>query len=464
MNSIFEPLERREMLSVSPAVANVNKIKVKNLFDANGVSINQSLVSIPFSLGIRMVDASKIVVRGYAINPLTGKQMKLAIPTSDIHVDPTVSNYLIIHTDVLMRKNGGKILINDGALQDTKGRDIAAMNLSSPKGQNKERFTLACRAFLPTKHNLFSKDLFSDASDPVDASTHVSATTVSTNFKAFMDKKVAAGLITQATEDKAIKRFNNTTVKAIIPDANLRAGLLSLYGTIGEPAIAAMLDGANLTGKAQTIVDFSTDVSPTAEVAETLVLDNGRLRTLFKTSYAGEPFQALGAKLAHEGVHQDKDDNQNEEIVANAIETMVYAQQLMVDSSIANAGTTLIKSDNDKLLAMLDSGKALFPRVGILGGSLKNNTNGVFSGSGAISGGSYVSFENYIRRLYDARGFANLSSSGNPTLDAIEKTISLIDKSNTFNTTLINDIDANQQIITDKSSIALAGILKLTIA
>ena len=93
-----------------------------------------------------------------------------------------------------------------------------------------------------------------------------------------MDKKVAAGLITQATEDTAIKRFNNTTVKAIVPDANLRAALLSLYGTIGEPAIAAMLDGANVTGKAQTIIDFSTDVSPTADVAETLVLANGRLR------------------------------------------------------------------------------------------------------------------------------------------------------------------------------------------
>ena len=137
MNSIFEPLERREMLSVSPAVANVNKIKVKNLFDANGVSINQSLVSIPFSMGIRLVDASKIAVRGYAIDPLTGKQKKLPISTSDIHVDPTTTNYLIIHTDVLMRKNGGKILINDGALTDTKGRAISAMNLSSPKGQNK---------------------------------------------------------------------------------------------------------------------------------------------------------------------------------------------------------------------------------------------------------------------------------------------------------------------------------------
>jgi hypothetical protein len=39
-----------------------------------------------------------------------------------------------------------------------------------------------------------------------------------------------------------------------------------------------------------------------------------------------------------------------------------------------------------------------------------------------------------------------------------------LSKSNTFNQTLLNDIDANQQIITDKSAIALAGILKLGIS
>ena len=69
--------------------------------------------------------------------------------------------------------------------------------------------------------------------------------------------------------------------------------------------------------------DSNRSVSANADVAATLPLANGRLRRLFKTSYAGEPFQALGAKLAHEAVHQDKDDNQNQEVVANTIETMV---------------------------------------------------------------------------------------------------------------------------------------------
>ena len=48
----------------------------------------------------------------------------MAIPTSDIHVDPTVSNYLIVHTNVLMRR-WRKILINDGELQDSKGHVLS---------------------------------------------------------------------------------------------------------------------------------------------------------------------------------------------------------------------------------------------------------------------------------------------------------------------------------------------------
>lgn len=462
---LFETLEGREMLSASPAVANEKKIKVKNLFDANGVSINESLVSIPFSLGIRLKDASKIAVRGYAVNPLTGKQVKLVIKALDIHVDSVATNYLVIHTNVLMRKNGGKILINDGALTDTKGRTITPVTLSSPKGQNKERFTLATRSFKATKHNLFSNEIFSDASVATDASSHVSAVTVTTNLKAFLDKKVTAGIISQASEDAAIARYNNSTTKAIIPDANLRAAMVSLVGTIAEPAIGAMLDGKNVTGKSQTIIDFSTDVGPSAEVAETLVLVNGRLRTLFKTSYAGEPFQALSTWIAHEALHQDADAGQNEAIATNVVETMVWAQQLLVDSSYVNTNTALVKSENVKLLAMLNSGKALFPRVGMLGAALHNNKDGIFTGEKTQTGGAYVSYEDYVRRLYISRGFGTNSSKGNSTLNAMIDNINHTTKSySQFDATIFADVDANQQIITDRSALTLAGILKLTVA
>ena len=43
----FEPLEGRELFTASPAVANEKGIAVKNLFDVNDVSLNQSLVSVP---------------------------------------------------------------------------------------------------------------------------------------------------------------------------------------------------------------------------------------------------------------------------------------------------------------------------------------------------------------------------------------------------------------------------------
>ncbi len=81
-----------------------------------------------------------------------------------------------------------------------------------------------------------------------------------------------------------------------------------------------------------------------------------------------------------------------------------------------------------------------------------------------MPGGAYASFEDFIRRTYTTRGFGAFDSKGNPTLNAMVKNITLLKKASTFNATLITDLDANQQIITDKSALTLAGILKLTIA
>jgi hypothetical protein len=463
--AMFEKLEGRQLLSVSPSLANPSKIKVLNLFGTNGLSLNESLISVPFTLGMRLKDANGVQVRGYAVNPVNGHQKKLVIPVLSVQINPAQTNVLLIKTGVLMRKTGGKILLNAGALTDTKNRAFTPVELSSPKGQNKERFTLASRDFVPETHDLFTSDIYSDASAPTAASTHVAANTVATNFKAFMDLKVAAGLIPQATEDTAISQFNNTTIKSIVPDANLRAAVLSLYGTVGEPAIGAMLLGQNETNKPQTVVDFSTEVSNNAEVAETLVVNNGtRLRTLFKTTYAGEPFQALSAWVAHEALHQDTTDGQNEAIVTNIVETMVWAQQLDVSHTYVTSNTSLVKQENDKLYAMLDSGSAVFPRVGLDQGPVKFSTGGVFLNASAQTGGDYLSYEDYIRRLYIARNFPAVDTDGNATLDAMMQNVTGQTNSNSFNEAAIQLVDKFEQIITDKTAIREAGYLKLTIA
>jgi hypothetical protein len=449
------------LLSTNPAVALADKIKVKNLFDLNGVSLNESLVTVPFSRGVRIVDAGRIQVRGYALDPATGAQKKQVIGVLDVTRDETNAQRIIIHTNRLMRKTGGKVLVLAGALTDTRDRPVAEQTVSSPQGQNQARFTLASRGFAPADVNLFTTDLYSASANPIDASIPIATNTVTTHLTAFLQKKVDGGFISGDQMSQSLARYNDSRVMQIIPNANLRAAMVSLVGTVGEPALGAMLDGENLTGKPTTVIDFtSNDLN---DIAETFLLDNGRLRTLFKSAYTGEPFQALSARIAREALQQDEAFGQQEAIVGSAIETVVYAQEMLVDASLVSAGPALVKSQNDNVYAMLESGKGLFPRVGLLAGPIRNSSAGIFVNAESQMGGAYTSFENYIRRLVSAKNVQNLDTLGNPTLQAMFTNLTGLTKSVSFSNSLISDIDATQQIISDQRAIQLAGILKLTL-
>jgi hypothetical protein len=263
-------------------------------------------------------------------------------------------------------------------------------------------------------------------------------------------------------------------VQSIFPSANLRAALASLVGTVGEPAIGQYTTGANVTGKAFTVVDFSTEVSNAASIAETTGNPvTKRIRTLFKTSFKGESFLALAPMLAHEAVHQDLvggtpdlPDGINEEEFATTVETMVWSQILVNDASPADDHTALSTHLNTDILAILNSGLALFPRVGVYNAPI-NGTGGVLPGSKTPTdgGGIYTSFENYVRRIYVARNFGDTDTTGNSYARTVQNNITLrSDSSNfTFSDSRITFYDNSQQIISDKSAVKLANILRLGI-
>jgi hypothetical protein len=375
-------------------------------------------------------------------------------------------NAIILHTDRLMEKRQGKILLDFDALRDSKNRAVKAFSLSSPQGQNKSRFTLASRPFRPTNHNLFTSDIYADSSTPDDTSTAPSDGAVTTALTTFLDAKVTDGFIDSTKRAMALSLFNDATVQGIIPNSNLRAGLVSLVGTVGEPAIDAIVNGANSTGKRWSLVSFSASVNPNAEIAETTLTSGNRLRTLFKTDTPGESFVVLGAKLAHESMHQDTDDGVKEELYVNSVESYIYAQQLLVDPTIASQNTAIVKLDNTKLYALIESGKALFPRVGELAASILNKAAGIFSGGATPSDGHgpYTSYQDFIRRTYLARGFSDFASTSNNVVTSTYRNITADTTSTvTFNDTIITLLDAKQQIITDPGAIKLARALKLTV-
>ncbi len=74
-----------------------------------------------------------------------------------------------------------------------------------------------------------------------------------------------------------------------------------------------------------------------------------------------------------------------------------------MDPSFLSAKTALVNIENDKLYAMLESGRAIFPYVGLLNGPIRNSAAGIFPNAAAQAGGAYTGFVDYIQRSYKAR-------------------------------------------------------------
>ena len=84
-----------------------------------------------------------------------------------------------------------------------------------------------------------------------------------------------------------------------------------------------------------------------------------------------------------------------------------------------------------------------------------------------VSGGAYTSFENFVRRTYTARGFADVETTGNPYTRVVTNLITgRTDDSDSFKFTdnRVDFFDKSQQIITDKAAVKLAAVLKLKVS
>jgi hypothetical protein len=457
---LIDTLEKRELFAVSDVAIVTSKIKVKNNFNSGGINTNTSTVTVRFTENVTLVDASKFRMIGYVTNPVGGAQRKVTVGISNLTQDATYPNIFTFTTNTLSPKTG-RIIIDAGGVRDSGGDDVV-QNVQPPKGQNKERFTLARRAFRPTDLTLFPTSVQPGGSNGAVADDDVPEGTVTSSFTSFMSKKVTAGLITQSQYDRAVALYNSNNTKAIVPNANLRAALASLIGTVGEPAINAILSAQNETGRNWTIIDFSSETRPSAVVGESYINpDTGRIRTLFKEEYRGEPFQALAGYIAHETLHTDNFNSTLEETFTNTVETMVYAQHLLGFRGWIFSNTQLTQQGNAKLMAMLNSGSKVFPRVGIYTAPKLNSGNQVFYQSGTYTD---TSFANYMNTLYTDRGYTEYVTPGNDTLNAFYSAITSGQTPTTsgFGNPALSGIDANQTVITDKLAIRLAGLLGLT--
>jgi hypothetical protein len=292
--------------------------------------------------------------------------------------------------------------------------------------------------FEPTDTSLFGPGVYSDAPPLVpDPSGPSDEATLRGQLSDLLEQRFPSS---PKKVKQALALFDSEETKQIVPDPRLRAGLIALKGTAGEPAIAGVLDGT------YSVVRFGTDVDPRA-VAQVLgpsKSPDGTWQIVFAQKYQFEDFRLFAAPIAHEPLHRDDLNSEKEELVADAIESLIYGQFLLESPELATSGTELARGHNVKLMARINTRDAE--------GNLR-----LFTSQGNIfPGGTFVP--------YYAIPFEPLGEDtpGNKVLKGeLKKVVGKVPKKVHFNDKTVLLLDGRQRVFTATEIVQLAEILKL---
>ena len=485
---MLESLESRQLMAATPLPSGIIGIKVAKV-SVDGIAEDSDRITIGFQTAVRLGSTADFRSFGYS-NDLTTtsgqKKETVGLTITQPVQTNGFNNVIQIVTDRLIRK-GSRLFIYAGGLTTTKGAALvydastAANTITFTVGQNKPRYSLSNRAFFPTDDGYVSNAVYTNGTAGTTASTQPSAASIGTALQAFLQLKVSAGLITTAQMNTAMTEYSASSTIGIIPDANLRAALVSLVGTVASSAFSTYTTSANVTGKAWAIVTFSSSISASAPTAETKLNSSGRLQTIVRNTLAGESFVALSAILAREAMHQANvssnpstgaiQDSLTAEVIDNDVAMTVYSQQMLVEPSIAGNGTFLTNYLNTMLVALLNSGQKLFPYGGVGPAPLLNSPGNIFVGAVSDPGGfgsttPVVSFDDYIRRDFVHRGVTSdgIIASSPYAVTVLHNIVGTKTNVNELSTATETALDTSNTILTDVVYIDLAHDLKLNFA
>ena len=226
---------------------------------------------------------------------------------------------------------------------------------------------LSLRPFAATDHELFSPVIYPETSRMAPAAgSERSESQVSSMLDDYLAEQFPGDSASQ-NEAKAI--FDSSSANAKIPSPSLRAALVGLEGTFAAPAVDFVLDAQTSSGNPKvTTVKFvppSQVPKPTAGagVYEAGTVDSEQIEIRFNNRYQAEsPFQ-LSHLMAHEPLHADTDVADYEEVVNQALEYVLYIDQLADHPSLAGSGSELSRRSNSNGMALLNSGAG--SRIGL---------------------------------------------------------------------------------------------------
>ena len=305
-------------------------------------------MTLPFSAPIRLVQArdhnrTGLSLQTPAIDLATGESMFHTLAILDTQADSS----LRIETDGLIA-NGSLLSVDLWALGLTGiyQSPLGDLSLSSPT--TPAEATLARRPFAPTDVNLFTPGAYPQAGAMIPASGDtLSETAARAALTDFLSRRGIPDL------QNALNAFDNPILIQKMPDPTLRAGLVSLSGTLGEPAIDALTRGP--------LGPIAFGPVSTGDYVQ--ASENGAVA--IDQRYRAEAFPLFGPVFTRLSIQTDAQTGRAEEIATSALLALIAMQQALVDETLAQSGTELSRRLNTQMLARLNSGRAAFPNIGI---------------------------------------------------------------------------------------------------
>ncbi len=203
----------------------------------------------------------------------------------------------------------------------------------------------------PADPALFTPDLY-PAGPPLvpaaDSGAPIDERSVEVELTSFLEAHLGSN---RARIDVALDRFHDSRVIERLPDPGVRAGFLTLTGTLGDLVIEPFLAGElPVIGISYGVTaDPSRVVGPAADPGEL----GGRWR-IVNQRYRFEPFPLLAGSLLHDLLHHEPAVSDDEETVLHALLAAVHLQ--VISRSPALAGTTeLARRQNSLALSLLCS-------------------------------------------------------------------------------------------------------------
>lgn len=238
----------------------------------------------------------------------------------------------------------------------TTAASVSASSLSSLANQgvaivnNASTSILKKSPFAPTNINLFPTALYAGASAtaPAAADSKTEAQIVA-DLKSTLSKRFC-GNASKINQGLAV--YNDPQLKAVVPDARLRASVASLYGTDADGTIAALKSGQF---KGVEFADLPVGMNPNTAAFSGTKTGDTKPTIVFNNRYKFEDPRMLGAIMSHEVLHSDTQVTGKEELISKALDATTYAQFVKEDPSLVSKNTELTRTYNAKLMALVNS-------------------------------------------------------------------------------------------------------------